>query len=478
MSCNGSISVPLGQEMPRRPSSLLLTVAVLLLDHASSLSSRVAESVVFAQRGRQLAAQGLHAEAVAALEQSVELDAEPSSACATLLDLGLVWEEASLPLKALESYGRALELDPSSAPAYMKFGAALENHLNERDAAIEAVSIAVQLDETCGDAWNLLGQLLHSNGDLDDAQNALAQAVELQPADVIIRRNFATTLRATGRFDESFEELRAAISMEAEDVPMTGSDDHPSIAFAPASVLADSDAEGLSGSSGLTEGAAGGCVVAAIKPTALPESTPAEWREPLRFVHATRVATDDECDWAIAAAEAHAKSLGGWDGAGHHDTHKTNDIVVADCAELSSWVRGLLRRSIWPAIEAQYGISPRDLWLEDCFVVKYEASGQPGLGRHADDSELSFNLLLSDPASFDGGGTAFADADPEERTVCPARGEVLTHFGRVMHEGKPTTGGAPRYILAGFVRARPLAEEWKLLRSTNENASPDGGGPE
>ena len=118
------------------------------------------------------------------------------------------------------------------------------------------------------------------------------------------------------------------------------------------------------------------------------------------------------------------------------------------------------------------------IWLEDCFVVKYEASGQPGLGRHADDSELSFNLLLSDPASFDGGGTAFADADPEERTVCPSRGEVLTHFGRVMHEGKPTTGGAPRYILAGFVRARPLAEEWKLLRSTNENASPDGGGPE
>ena len=45
-----------------------------------------------------------------------------------------------------------------------------------------------------------------------------------------------------------------------------------------------------------------------------------------------------------------------------------------------------------------------ELWLEDCFVVKYEHDGQPGLGSHADDSELSFNLLLSEPGvDFEGG---------------------------------------------------------------------------
>lgn len=45
--------------------------------------------------------------------------------------------------------------------------------------------------------------------------------------------------------------------------------------------------------------------------------------------------------------------------------------------------------------------------LQDCFLVRYDGdgSGQRGLGEHVDDSELSFNLLLSSPADFEGGGT-------------------------------------------------------------------------
>ena len=47
----------------------------------------------------------------------------------------------------------------------------------------------------------------------------------------------------------------------------------------------------------------------------------------------------------------------------------------------------------------------------------------------------------------------------------PSRGEMLSHYGRVTHEGVPTTGGAPRYIMAGFVRARPMAAAWRELRA-------------
>lgn len=137
-----------------------------------------------------------------------------------------------------------------------------------------------------------------------------------------------------------------------------------------------------------------------------------------------------------------------------------------------------LTSHIWPALAAQFDIAAADLWLEDCFIVRYEASGQPGLGAHRDDSELSINLLLSDPASFEGGGTAFADADAADPTVRPQRGEMLTHFGRLMHEGRPTTGGAPRYILAGFVRARPLAAAWRMLSlpAPAPDVREDGGG--
>merc|ERR1712048_1481630 len=108
------------------------------------------------------------------------------------------------------------------------------------------------------------------------------------------------------------------------------------------------------------------------------------------------------------------------------------------------WVQVLLRDGIWPAMRLQFGINPKELWLEDCFLVKYEADRQAGLAKHSDDSELSFNLLLSDPDSFEGGGTAFTDAEPEEVIVHPEQGEVITHCGLVKHEGKAISGQAPR----------------------------------
>ena len=44
------------------------------------------------------------------------------------------------------------------------------------------------------------------------------------------------------------------------------------------------------------------------------------------------------------------------------------------------------------------------------------------------------------------------------------RGEMLSHFGRLRHAGQPVIEGT-RYILAGFVRVRPLAEAWPRVLS-------------
>ena len=83
---------------------------------------------------------------------------------------------------------------------------------------------------------------------------------------------------------------------------------------------------------------------------------------------------------------------------------------------------------------------------------------------HADDSEISFNLLLSDPGEFEGGGTSFEAAG--NATLLPGRGELLCHFGKLRHAGVPVTSGT-RYILAGFVRARPLAAAWRELQAAD-----------
>ena len=484
-----------------------------------------------AQRGIALAERGLHAEAVAALEESLEL-LEPEAhneASTTLVNLGLVWEQAGLPFKALETYGHALELNPSSAAAYMRMGAALDTHLSERELAREAVQTAVELEPTRADAWNLLGQIHHSSGALDEAQHALAQATSLQPDDATMLANYATTLRAVGRFDESLRELRlAAVAARA-----AGEDGvHAPLAFAPlrigeeetqireetpsadaadagwaaaaaeeveaqVEVEARMEAEAMEPKSAEAPLAdpgsplprpSSGREVLLMSAAALPAATPAACLSRLGRVFVTPVASAAECEWAIAQAEAHAAQRGGWDGRGHHDTHRTNDIVVAECGALCAWLQAKLRSHILPALASQFGIQSTDeLWLEDAFLIKYEAHGQRGLGVHADDSELSFTVLLADPKSFEGGGTSFherlscvQEAATEEAateveapeveapvrpptTVRPARGEMVSHFGRLFHAGEAVDEGT-RYVLAGFVRAKPLAEAWRELR--------------
>ena len=60
-----------------------------------------------------------------------------------------------------------------------------------------------------------------------------------------------------------------------------------------------------------------------------------------------------------------------------------------------------------------------------------------------------------------GGGTSFEAADT---TLRPRQGEMLSHFGRLRHAGEPVVQGT-RYILAGFVRVRPLAAAWRDIKT-------------
>ena len=47
---------------------------------------------------------------------------------------------------------------------------------------------------------------------------------------------------------------------------------------------------------------------------------------------------------------------------------------------------------------------------------------------------------------------------------------MLSHFGKLRHAGMPVSRGT-RYILAGFVRAQPLAAAWREFAVANEAAA-------
>ena len=204
-----------------------------------------------------------------------------------------------------------------------------------------------------------------------------------------------------------------------------------------------------------------------------------------------------DADALVAAAEAHAAKHG-WTRT-RHANYPTTDLPWG--ALPGTWA---VLNETWTRMEADVrarcGIKSNDvLTPNDIFLVKYDASegGQKGLRRHRDGSTFSFNMMLSNPGDYGGGGTRVWNAtDTESRegrerfwravvTKDPGRfpgvnltrgdrmprnfvpnihmypedestlhvlekGQMLVGGGANVHQGVPVTTGT-RYIVAGFV---------------------------
>lgn len=82
------------------------------------------------------------------------------------------------------------------------------------------------------------------------------------------------------------------------------------------------------------------------------------------------------------------------------------------------------------------------------FIIRYDVDKIPSMGRHKDNSDVSFIMLLNNPKSFEGGGTYFPIIN---KTVFLEQGELVLFNGQLVHEGLPVTKGK-RFILSGFVK--------------------------
>eukprot|EP00908_Phaeocystis_cordata_P019411 Transcript_30924.p2 GENE.Transcript_30924~~Transcript_30924.p2 ORF type:complete len:357 (-),score=130.29 Transcript_30924:284-1354(-) len=287
---------------------------------------------------------------------------------------------------------------------------------------------AVAGNPSSGEAWRSLGLLLHGKGRLEAARTALAHATELAPQDAPGYISLANCLRSIGRFDEATAALRAAEEL-------TGKRDQSMCYYrAPGTAAAATPAPAAATTLG--SGAA--------------------------QVQVNRIATREECEWVIEAAERSRwgnppprYAPAGTDA----DAVRAPHMLAADSPEILSWLNAKLESHIWPVLAAQFGQrTAEEMWLYDAFLLKFDCQpGRSGLGIHVDDDGLglSFNLLLSSPDAFEGGGTWF-----EERgeTVTPQQGEMVSHHGGLRHASVPTAGGL-RYILVGFLRAPTLIVE-------------------
>lgn len=148
-----------------------------------------------------------------------------------------------------------------------------------------------------------------------------------------------------------------------------------------------------------------------------------------------------------------------------HSAFPTTDIPVLG-TPLLAYLPDLVRSRLLENMARHFGFHPtRDLDFRDIFIVKYAANAQKGLEAHTDGCLMSFNILLSHPDDFQGGGTWFESTNEIMRLN---QGDALYHDARITHRGVDISKGE-RYILVGFVDTKDTVEKDKLAKKTGFN---------
>jgi Tfp pilus assembly protein PilF len=123
--------------------------------------------------------------------------------------------------KAIESFERAIAIDPNYAPAYAAlaeshsevtfFASAGESMSNARAAARRAI----ELDPALGNAHNSLAvTLMYYDRDFAGAEDAFRSAMSLDPGSAHIQMWYGWFLGLTRRFDEGLEQMSRARELD------------------------------------------------------------------------------------------------------------------------------------------------------------------------------------------------------------------------------------------------------------------------
>ena len=160
-----------------------------------------------------------------------------------------------------------------------------------------------------------------------------------------------------------------------------------------------------------------------------------------------KIMNQNLCDFIILETEKYSIDYG-WTTARHHH-YPTTDIPVKNIKSLDNLLNNFVILNIFPLIEEKFNVNRYFLSINDLFIVKYEENKQSNLERHIDGTPFSFNILLNDPSSFEGGGTEIEEGD-KKSYIKNTKGGILLHCGFNYHQGINVKKGK-RYILVGFI---------------------------
>ncbi|MDQ3322380.1 MAG: tetratricopeptide repeat protein [Acidobacteriota bacterium] len=143
----------------------------------------------------------------------------------TIYGLGNLYSDQQRWEEAERAYRAAIQLEPSSADAYIALSFVLTQPISDTDLADryaeaeEAARRAISIDPTNAVAFDQFGVALELRGVIDDeTQNAYRKAIELEPNFALAYAHLGRLLRRKGLNNESSAAYRTAVQLSA-DVP-------------------------------------------------------------------------------------------------------------------------------------------------------------------------------------------------------------------------------------------------------------------
>jgi predicted CXXCH cytochrome family protein len=172
---------------------------------------RPARAEYYLQYGDALSAAGKPEDALAAYEDAVRREPE-SVAAQERLALGL--SSVQQFVRAEEILQRLLTRHRENARLWVELGS-VEAGVGKTREALAAFERAAQADPEMPEAWNSAGAILFETGEsAARAEDALRNAIRVQPNFAPAHNNLGNLLSAAGRFEESAFHLEAAIRLQ------------------------------------------------------------------------------------------------------------------------------------------------------------------------------------------------------------------------------------------------------------------------
>ena len=145
--------------------------------------------------------------------KSLQFEGDRDEDIGILYDLAIIYDELDIPLKALRTYRRIIQLDSGQAGAYYGM-ATMHERLGEDERALEYYFKAVGIDPEYDRAYFYIANIYDEMGNEEKAIHYYGKVIDIKPDDHIAYNNLGSIYEEMGDYSRAYNMISRSIELE------------------------------------------------------------------------------------------------------------------------------------------------------------------------------------------------------------------------------------------------------------------------